>query len=181
MVYLFIGLVMLMIIAPIVSILPGKSQKQIMAVRRAAMARGISVELTTIEDPNPDQDKYRTSTGKALPATLQLAAYKGLSRVNSSAVSFEAFQVQRTPDLDPSSPDAFHTITDSPLSAPCRAFLAQYGVALPATVQQIIWDGRQLKVYWVEQPDHQMGEKIFTFIEDGLQWLASFSSISKTE
>ncbi|MBT5462826.1 MAG: hypothetical protein HOK39_02790, partial [Gammaproteobacteria bacterium] len=48
-------------------------------------------------------------------------------------------------------------------------------------VQQIIWDGRQLNVYWVEQPDQQMGEKIFTFIEEGLQCLAEISSISKTD
>jgi hypothetical protein len=49
------------------------------------------------------------------------------------------------------------------------------------TVHQIIWDGRQLNVYWVEQPDLRMGEKIFTFIEEGLQWLAEFSSISKAD
>ena len=181
MVYLFIGLVLMMLIAPIVSILPGKSQKQIMAVRRAAMARGISVELTTIDDPSPDQDKYRTSTGRALPAKLQVAAYKGLSRLNSSSATLPAFQVQRTPDQDPSSPDAFHSITDASLPEACRTFLAQYASALPTTVQQIIWDGRQLNVYWVEQPDHQMGEKIFTFIEEGLQCLAEFSSISKTD
>ena len=181
MVYLFIGLVLMMLIAPIVSILPGKSQKQIMAVRRAAMARGISVELTTIEDPNPDQDKYRTSTGRALPPKLQVAAYKGLSRMSSSNGALEAFQVQRTPDQDPSSPDAFHSITDASLPEACRTFLAQYASALPTTVQQIIWDGRQLNVYWVEQPEHQMGEKIFTFIEEGLQCLAEFSSISKTD
>jgi hypothetical protein len=181
MVYLFIGLVLLMLIAPIVSILPGKSQKQIMAVRRAAMARGISVELTTIDDPSPDQDKYRTSTGRALPAKLQVAAYKGLSRLNSSSATLPAFQVQRTPGQNPLSPDAFHSITDASLSAPCRAFLGQYAASLPTTVHQIIWDGRQLNVYWIEQPDHQMGEKIFTFIEEGRQWLAEFSSISKAD
>ena len=96
MVYLFIGLVLLMLIAPIVSILPGKSHKQIMAVRRAAMARGISVELTTIDDPSPDQDKYRTSTGRALPAKLQVAAYKGLSRLNSSSATLPACQALRS-------------------------------------------------------------------------------------
>ena len=181
MVYLLIGLVLLMLIAPIVLILPGKSQKQIMAVRRAAMARGISVELTTIDDPNPDQDKYRTSTGQALPPKLQIAAYKGYSRMNPSVGSLEAFKVQRTPGRDGSSPDAFHSITEAPLSEACRGFLQQFASALPMTVHQIIWDGRQLNVYWVEQPDLRMGEKIFTFIEEGLQWLAEFSSISKAD
>jgi|TARA_B110000305_G_scaffold109588_1_gene123416 hypothetical protein len=178
MVYLFIGLVLLMLIAPIVSILPGKSQKQIMAVRRAAMARGISVELTSIDDPNPSQEKYRTSTGRALPAKLQVAAYKGLSRQGASPGALQAFQVQRTLGQDGSRLGAFQSITDTPLSAPCLEFLGQHAGSLPDAVQQIIWDGRRLNVYWVEQPDTVMGEKIFTFIEEGLQWLAEFSSIS---
>lgn len=181
MVYLFIGLVLLMLIAPIVSILPGKSQKQIMAIRRAAMARGISVELTTIDDPNPNQEKYRTSTGHTLPAKLQVAAYKGLSRMGSSSGTLQSFQVQRTLDRETSSSGAFHAITDTLLPAQSLEFLAQHAVGLPATVQQIIWDGRRLNVYWVEQPDMMMGEKIFTFIEEGLQWLAEFSSIAKPD
>ena len=178
MVYLFIGLVMLMLIAPIVSILPGKSQKQIMAIRRAAMARGISVELTTIDDPNPNQEKYRTSTGHPLPAKLQVAAYKGLIRLQSSQVPAESFQVQRTPGDGETRPGAFHTITETPLSGAGLDFLAQFAVGLPETVQQIVWDGRYLKVFWVERPEMDLGEKIFTFIEEGLQWLAEFSSNS---
>ena len=79
------------------------------------------------------------------------------------------------------SPNAFHSITQAPLPEAGLTFLAQYAGALPTTVQQIIWDGRQLNVYWVEQPDQQMGEKIFTFIEEGLQCLAEISSISKTD
>ena len=70
MVYLFIGLVLMMLIAPIVSILPGKSQKQIMAVRRAAMARGISVELTTIDGlQRTEPDEFEQCGPRGLPSS----------------------------------------------------------------------------------------------------------------
>ena len=41
MTYLLIGLVLVLIIAPIVSILPSRSQKQIMQIRQTMMGRGV--------------------------------------------------------------------------------------------------------------------------------------------
>ena len=58
MIYLIIGFALLLIIAPIFAILPSARQKEQMNMRRKAMAEGVSVELTSIQDPVPNQDKY---------------------------------------------------------------------------------------------------------------------------
>jgi hypothetical protein len=76
MVYFIIGLVVLLIVAPIIAVLPSKRQKEQMALRREAMAQGINVEITTIDDPISDQEKYRSSTGKKLEPRLTVSAYR---------------------------------------------------------------------------------------------------------
>ncbi|HCC44491.1 MAG TPA: hypothetical protein DEQ32_08855, partial [Gammaproteobacteria bacterium] len=58
MVYLIIGIVLLIVLVPIFSVLPSARQKQQMMMRQTARAAGVSVDLTIIDDPNPDQDKY---------------------------------------------------------------------------------------------------------------------------
>ena len=68
MIYIIIGLVLLLIAAPIIAVLPSKRQKEQMKLRQQAMAQGISVELTSIDDPIPEQKKYITGTGKQLKA-----------------------------------------------------------------------------------------------------------------
>ena len=46
-------------------------------MRQAAMAAGVSVDITTIDDPNPKQDKYVSqSTGKPLLAKLKVVGYR---------------------------------------------------------------------------------------------------------
>ena len=62
--------------APIIAVLPSKRQKEQMKLRQQAMAQGISVELTSIDDPIPEQKKYVTGTGKQLKAVLPVVAYR---------------------------------------------------------------------------------------------------------
>lgn len=76
MVYVIIAIVFLMIAAPIVAVLPSKRDKARMVKRRAAMKKGIIVEMTSIEDPDPDLEKYLSSTGKPLERKLGVAAYR---------------------------------------------------------------------------------------------------------
>lgn len=76
MVYLIIAVVLLIIIAPIAAVLPSKRDKARMVKRRAAMAKGISVEMTHIEDPDLDPEKYLSTTGKPLERKLAVAAYR---------------------------------------------------------------------------------------------------------
>lgn len=45
-------------------------------MRAAARNEGVAVELTSIDDPNPVQDKYLSPTGRALPPALKTAAWR---------------------------------------------------------------------------------------------------------
>ena len=59
MVYLIIGIAILLIIVPIFAVLPSAKQKAQMALRQQAQRAGVNVGLTQINDPQPDQPKYR--------------------------------------------------------------------------------------------------------------------------
>ena len=76
MIYAIAAIVLLVIIAPIFAVLPSRRQKEQMALRKRAMGDGINVELTSIDDPVPKQDKYLSSTGKRLEARLSVVAYR---------------------------------------------------------------------------------------------------------
>jgi hypothetical protein len=171
MAYLIIIVVLALVIAPLFSILPSKSSRQMMVVRRAAMTRGIAVELTTIDDPNPNQEKYRSNTGRPLPTKLSVAAYKGVARKPSQ---YPIWSIARR--INSESEDGgvcgFQSTTEMPIGSPLRQFLADTAKDLPSGVQQIAWDGRQLVVFWIESGILLDGEKIFTFLDEGLQWLA---------
>jgi hypothetical protein len=58
------------------AVLPSKRDKEIMKKRQAAMRVGISVEMTIIDDPDPDPQKYLSTTGKPIPRKLSIAAYR---------------------------------------------------------------------------------------------------------
>ncbi len=78
MVWILIGIAVLVIIGPALVLLPSKRQKEQMSLRRVAAARGITVELCSIDDPDPSghlQD-YTSSLGKALPRVIKCIAYK---------------------------------------------------------------------------------------------------------
>ena len=76
MVYLLIGGILLLIVAPIIRILPSRRQKEQMALRRTASSNGLTVELTHIDDPDPDPEKYLSNTGRPLPRVMAVIAYR---------------------------------------------------------------------------------------------------------
>jgi hypothetical protein len=76
MVYLIIAFAILLIAAPIMAVLPSKRDKERMKKRQTAMRAGISVEMAIIDDPDPDPQKYLSTTGKPIPRRLSVAAYR---------------------------------------------------------------------------------------------------------
>ena len=76
MVYVLIGVILIVVIVPIISVLPSARQKEQMQMRMIARAAGVSVELTSIDDPNPKQGKYIAYTGKPIPPVLKVVAYR---------------------------------------------------------------------------------------------------------
>jgi len=75
-VYLIGLFALLMIVAPIVAILPSAEQKAQMRKRKRAMADNLRVELTHIDDPDPDPEKYLSNTGMPLERRLAVKAYR---------------------------------------------------------------------------------------------------------
>ncbi|MBV1879618.1 MAG: hypothetical protein KUG79_18390 [Pseudomonadales bacterium] len=72
--YLIIVIIILVIIAPIISILPNARQKTQLVKRKAAMAEGIRVELVQIDDVNA---RVTISTaGKEQRPKLSVVAYR---------------------------------------------------------------------------------------------------------
>lgn len=76
MTYLLIGLALCTIIGPVFMLLPSKRQRAQMALRVKARAEGVQVELTRIDDPDPEPGKYTGLTGKPLQPILNCVAYR---------------------------------------------------------------------------------------------------------
>ncbi len=74
--YLIIGVILLVVVAPIFAILPSTRQRQQARMRKEARAGGVSVELTSIEDPDPDPERYLTATGRPMERRLAVVAWR---------------------------------------------------------------------------------------------------------
>jgi hypothetical protein len=158
MVYVIIGVALLLIIVPIIGVLPSAQQKAQMRMRNAARAAGVSVDLTSIDDPNPKQEKYTSNTGKALPAVLKVAAY----RVQRN----RGGDWRQLPKVDwclnktreegwqwaPSAPEA--------MSDELRQWLPAAVESLPADVEQVQETEYNIMVHWHERTE---GDEVSVF------------------
>jgi len=147
-VYVLIGVILLAIIVPILLVLPSTRQKERMQMRMIARAAGVSVELTSIDDPNPKQDKYIGYTGKRIPAVLKVVAYR-LQRKRDSdwrhlpKVSWCLFK-----GLD----NNWHWTSelDEAMNKQLAGWLEDVAPDLPSDVVQIEEDSYNICVYWHE-------------------------------
>ena len=174
MTYLIIAIALLFVIAPIFAILPSGRQKEQMKLRRSAMSKGISVELTRIQDPNPHQDKYLSNTGKPLDPVLSIAAYrKGRPRPKQWRISpridwtLENDEIRST-DLHSSElPGNWHWVPSKPsdLSDDFESFLKQELESLPADLVKIDDKNYFLSVYWHESSGDEGLAAIVRFLD----------------
>ena len=164
--YLIVILVLFFIVAPIISILPSKQQKQQMAFRQTARAAGVSVGLVKIEDPDSDRDKYLSSTGRPLPRDLACVAYrrprkKSHSKTampmpswmllrNKSAGNQLAWSEDETGGIDP----IFRQLVESHISD------------LPVDVIRLEETAELVSVYWHEISDEQGLAKVLGFLNE---------------
>ena len=150
MVYLIIGIVLLLVLVPIFSVLPSARQKQQMMMRQTARAAGVSVDLTIIDDPNPDQDKYLSHTGRKIPAKLEVVAYR-IQRQRGhdwQRLSDLRWCLERRLD------GGWVWVTDGELlSKEMRNFLDKSTDDLPADVERIEESRHKISVYWHEKAE----------------------------
>ncbi|MGI9323368.1 MAG: hypothetical protein ACR2PJ_07285 [Pseudomonadales bacterium] len=156
MTYLIIGAILLLVLLPALSILPSARQRQQMKMRRQAMEAGIAVELTSIADPNPDQEKYVSSTGKAIAPELQLACYR-LQRPRAGdwrRLPTVDWRLQKKAALDGEQTFGHLVAVELPtdtMSDELLAFLAAKLSSLPQDVQQVEEVSYNIAVYWQER------------------------------
>ncbi|HAK52538.1 MAG TPA: hypothetical protein DCM54_11645 [Gammaproteobacteria bacterium] len=170
MVYIIIGTVLLLIIAPIVAVLPSARQKQQMAMRRQAMGLGVNVEITSITDPIPKQEKYLSSTGKQLEPNLSVTAYRVARKMPQSwrkiplvnwtierRVASEGDDLPGTWCWDPNKPnDMSKELTD---------FIVAEIVSMPDDVVRVDENNRIISGNWHERGDVDGVQQIATFLD----------------
>ena len=148
MAYLIIGVVILVVLVPIFSVLPSARQRQQMKMRQAARAAGVSVEIIMIDDPNPEQEKYVSHTGRKIPPRLQVAAYRIQRRRNQDWRRWPDISWCLQRQLDGS----WFWKSDSELmSDTLKKVLDDALDVLPEDVEQVEESDYNISVYWHER------------------------------
>lgn len=168
MAYFIIGFVLLLIIAPMFAILPSARQKKQMRFRKEAMGQGIGVELTRIDDPIPDRDKYLSSTGKPLAPILGVAAYS-LTRPKSDEWRISPridWILERKAEISPDLPGHWHWHKSRPaeMSREFEDFLVRELPSLPGDVVKIQEVNDRLVIYWHELSNEEGFASLVAFL-----------------
>ena len=170
MVYLIVIIAVLMVVGPVIAILPSKRQKEQMAMRRIAMARGLSVQLVNIEDPDPAPGEYLTNTGKPLEPVMKAMAYRIARRRPSDwrLVPQVDWCVIRKHDATPGPLPAGWAFAPEPgpeMSNDFKGFLASHLDNLPADVIKVEENNYQLSVYWNERGGMDAVNSVLAFVD----------------
>jgi len=161
MTYLIIAVILLIIIVPIFSVLPSARQREQMAMRKAAREAGVSVELTSIDDPNPDQEKYTSHLGKKLPTVVKVAGYRLQRRRIGDWRRLP--QVNWCLQKKKKSGWQWREEASEHLSAELKDYLDEVVETLPTDVEQVEESGYNIVVYWHERQEGTE-EKVFDFL-----------------
>ena len=146
--YLLIVVVILLIVASLFSILPSARQRQQLKMRQAARLAGVSVDLMTIDDPNPNQDKYISHIGHAIPARLKVVAYriKRIRRPEWHLLPDIQWRMERQLDGD------WLWVSKKPhLSRELKNFLDDAKRSLPGDVLKVEESSSNIILYWHER------------------------------
>jgi hypothetical protein len=164
--YLIIGIVLLVVLAPIFAILPSKRQKQQMQMRKLAMAKGIRVDLVKIEDPHPDREKYITSTGKPLDPVMDAIAWR-IPRPrprNWRLLPVLDWSVIKAADAPGFSQGWVWEVPCEHLTDEFSAFLTAHLPKLPDDVVRVEELKYTISLYWHERCDEQTVQQIVDFL-----------------
>lgn len=149
MAYIIITLVLLVIIVPILSVLPSARQKEQMVMRQVARNAGVQVELTSITDPNPKQDKYISHIGKQLDPILKVVAWRVQRKREGGWRQLPAVDWCLQKNLDGTWARE-HWPADT-MSEELVEYLNETIEQLPDDVEQVEENTYNLTVYWHER------------------------------
>ena len=186
MVYVVIGLVLVLIIGPIIAVLPSQRQKEQMALRQLAMGLGINVELTSIADPVPKQDKYISSLGKSLDPILKVIAYRKARKMPDEwrRATMVNWTIERRLESDDDDlPPSWCWVDERPATLPTE-FVTHLGTALvelPIDVERVEEKNRTLSIYWHERDDSDAVRRIDQFFEGCMVALNATSGVGSDD
>jgi hypothetical protein len=135
------------------------------------MSHGFSVELTRIEDPDPDPEKYVSNTGKPLERVMNVIAYR-LARKRPSdwrkLPQVNWCVVRRRESRSPGLPAgwAWDGDVDKRMSAGLRDFLRDRLGQIPSDVVRVEEVGYLISAYWNERGGEQAVDAIVAFVSD---------------
>lgn len=168
MIYFFIGLAILLIIGPIFALLPSKRQKAQLALRNVARKRGLAVELTQIDDPDPQPGDYISATGKRLPQVKKCIAYRVQRKPQETWQNLPNINwaIARKSETSDDLAEGWCWIdTDSDtLSPQFVQTLKNLLRLLPADTFKVDEVGSVASIYWTEQGDEQDVAAIHEFL-----------------
>ena len=169
--YLIIVGILLMVVAPVIAVLPNPSQRKKMVLRKAAMSLGINVEITSIDDPDPLQAKYLSSSGKRLPSNLKVVAYRVhcVRPTEWDDPRRRNWVIERRLDNEEGElPGAWCWGSEQPpeLSAKLLSFIVLNLESLPQDVIRVDERSRIISIYWQELGDEQGLQTIHYFLEN---------------
>lgn len=174
MTYFFIGLAVLLVVVPIISILPNQKQRAVMKTRNSAMSRGIGVELTSIPDHAAEAIKRVSGSGRSIAPVLKVAAYRRYrkrpqSRHDLPAISWSLLRVSKGDDTLPAH---WRWLEQPGLEdpEPLKLFLAGKLKQLPESVVLVTEKNRAVSVHWNENGEEHHAEAIFSFLDDCINW-----------
>jgi hypothetical protein len=169
MTWLLIIFILALIIGPILALIPSPRQKEQTAFRNEAKSRGISVELCSIEDPDPNPDNYLSATGKRLDPVIKCIAYRiarkrPLHWQRAARIHWKLIQTQgaRLADL----PDGWKWHEPAvELAEVSRQSLIRCLPQLPDDVIAVEESNYVVSVYWHEKGGTDALEGVCTFLE----------------
>jgi hypothetical protein len=171
MAYIIIIVVLLVIIGPILALLPSKRQKQQIQMRKAAMAAGVSVALTRIDDPDPDPEAYLSNTGKPLERVMAVVAYRRFrprpDQWRQRPEIAWALNRQAGAQVKGLPPGwQWHDTQVAGLPPALHAWLVVAVSSLPDDVVRVEEAKFIISVYWRERADAQGVSKLIDFLRD---------------
>lgn len=147
--WVIITVLLIVIIVPIFSVLPNARQRAQMKMRNAARGVGVMVELTTITDPNPKQDKYISHIGKRLEPNLKVAAYRVQRKRDRDWRQLPKVNWCLKKSLD--GVWQWDEPINEHLSVKLRDWLVNAVEELPDDVEQVEEIGYNITIYWHER------------------------------
>lgn len=137
-------------------LLPSARQKEQMALRNRARAQGLQVELTRIDDPDPEPGKYITLTGKPLDPILKCIAYRiPRKRLRDwrrqPIVNWKVFRKRGAMSDGLPADWEWHETSLETLPQQLRSRIKEGLPTLPADVVVVDEKNYQVSIYWHER------------------------------